>query len=52
MKGELSHLAPMCGARWDPSKIDETCIDNSISMQTICLEPNKALGDDQKYIIK
>ena len=52
MKGELSHLAPMCGARWDPSKIDETCIDNSVSMQQICLEPNKALGDDHKDIIK
>ena len=53
MKGELSHLAPMCEARWDTSNIDETCIiNNSTSMQKICLEPNKALGDDQKEIIK
>ena len=52
MKGELSHLAPMCGARWDTSTIDETCIDNSISMQKIYLESNKAPGDAQKKIIK
>ena len=42
----------MCGARWDTSKIDETCIDNSISMQKICLESNNSSGDDQKEIIK
>ena len=52
MKGELSRLAPMCGERWATSKIDETCIDNSISMQKICLEPNKTPGYDQKEIIK
>ena len=52
MKGELSRLAPMCGARWDTSKIDATCIDNSISVQKICLESNKTPGDDQKEITK